>query len=124
MEDPIFIARIWGPGLLVPGLWALFCPKNLKAYATCMKDCPAVFQYTSFLNILFGALMLNVTGNLWEFDWIAVVTILGWIYLLRGVGGFFLPGKTYKLTLGSKIFMTAYTLLFGALLSYYGYFLS
>jgi len=127
MENSIFIARIFGLCYLILGACLLV---NRKAFQRVMED----FCESAAL-IFFGGMFALVIGvviilahNVWVANWTVMITIIGWIALIKGIWLIVFPNSVSR-------FMQAYqknerlpvihafvALIFGAVLTYFGFF--
>jgi hypothetical protein len=91
METSRIMARIIGPILIVPALGVLL---NLEAYRHLIEEfsrSPALCYLGGFMALLLGLTVLQFHHK-WEFRWPVVITILGWISVVKGVVLTLLPG--------------------------------
>jgi hypothetical protein len=100
MKHSILIARLMGPALLlmgigmVLGLWL-----SPDTYAGVMKDFMgnlALIWLMGILALVAGLAIVNA-HNVWIGDWRVLITILGWLLIVRGVTNLLLPGKVQAL---------------------------
>ncbi len=96
------IARLMGPVLLVMGLgMALGLWLSPDVFNGVMKDFMgnlAIIWLVGILTLVAGIAIVNV-HNVWESDWRVVITILGWLAILRGVTNLLLPGTVQEVGL-------------------------
>ena len=127
MTASIFIARIYGICCLVVGIGILL---NREFYRKVMEDyCKnaALMLFTGFFPLFVG-LVIILIHNVWVANWTVIITIFGWIALIKGIWLVVFPKTVPK-------FMEAYAknyslftvhaivaLIFGAFLTYMGYF--
>lgn len=127
METSVFIARIFGLCYLIIGIGFIF---NRKAFQQLMDDfCKnaALLFYGGLLALVIG-LVIILTHNVWVANWTVIITIIGWIGLIKGIWIIVFPDTVYK-------FMQAYqrnknllivhsivALIFGAVLTFFGFF--
>jgi small-conductance mechanosensitive channel len=94
------IARLMGPVLLVMGLgMALGLWMSPDVFNGVMKDFMgnlAIIWLVGVLTLVAGIAIINV-HNVWESDWRVIITILGWLAILRGVTNLMFPGKVQEL---------------------------
>lgn len=124
MELSIFLAKVMGLYLIIACAAVLVNQKPLnkilKAYA---KDIGMVFFHGAFALIL--GLLLVLSHNIWTLDWVGLVTLLGWLTLLKGLTRMFLPESAIQF--GLKIYNSASTLILivflviGIYLTYVGF---
>ncbi|MGB2705936.1 MAG: hypothetical protein WBC74_03680 [Candidatus Omnitrophota bacterium] len=127
MENSIFIARIFGIFYLVAAAGMMF---NRKAFQQVMgdfcKNAALVFFGGGFALVI--GIVIILTHNVWVANWTVIITILGWAALLKGIWIIVFPNTVSK-------FMEAYqknesllivhsigAFIFGALLTYFGFF--
>jgi len=127
METSVFIARIFGLCYLILGAGFVF---NRKAFQRVMDDfCKnaALLFYGGLLALVIGVVII-LTHNVWVANWTVIITIIGWIALIKGIWIIVFPNTVPK-------FMQAYqknenllmvhsigALIFGAVLTFFGFF--
>lgn len=99
MENAIWLASIFGPFLTILGLWMLLYSENLMKIFTSMKSTPGAFYLGGILNLLLGLTVL-AEYNMWHWSSLTVlVTLLGWVLLLRGICVLFVPQLVIRMTM-------------------------
>jgi hypothetical protein len=99
------------------------------AYSSVMKEfigSRALIFITGVLALVAGLAVVNA-HNLWVPDWRVIVTILGWLLIVRGISNLVFPGTVQ--TLGDRMIAShggvlagaAVTIVLGAILSIMGY---
>jgi hypothetical protein len=122
----IFIAKLMGPIILAFGLAILIDKKAMLAMAKELLGSRALIFMFGILDLLLG-LILVVVHNIWVLDWRVLITLIGWISIVRGlVRMWFVPAvmKTGPRLLKNEGLLTGITavmLIVGVVLSYYGY---
>ena len=126
MLTSIFIAKLMGPILLVVGISILLDEKSIRATAKEVLGSHALIYIFGLFDLLLG-LVLVLVHNVWVADWRVIITVIGWLSIVRGlVRILFAPYirknapkllKKQGLLMGVAIVM----LILGAVLSYYGY---
>lgn len=127
METSVFIARIFGLCYLIIGAGFMF---NRKVFQRVMEDfCKnaALLFYGGVLAFVIGVVII-LTHNVWVANWTVIITIVGWIGLIKGIWIIVFPNTVSK-------FMQAYqknenllmvhsigVLIFGAVLTFFGFF--
>ena len=90
METSIFLARVIGLIGIISTLAIIFNYKKSLAFdAEAIKN-PLLSYLSGFLFLILGVLLV-VSHSVWVFDWRLIITLLGWIILLKGVGRIFFP---------------------------------
>jgi uncharacterized membrane protein len=92
MQASLFIARLLAPVFVVIGIALLTRP---EAYRSLLREfvASAVSMYIAGFLGLVGGLALLLTQNLWVLDWRLIITLIGWISVLRGVATILWPGS-------------------------------
>src|SRR5262245_16305406 len=88
MDTSRSLARLMGPILLVIGIGMAFgLMMEGEGYANVLKEFianRALIFLTGVLALLAGVAIVNV-HNVWVPDWRVIVTVLGWLLVLRGI---------------------------------------
>ena len=88
MNRSKYIARLMGPVMLVIGIgMALGLVMEGDGYSSLLKEfigSRALIFITGVLALVAGLAIVNA-HNLWVRDWRVIVTILGWLFVLRGI---------------------------------------
>ncbi len=97
METSIFLARVIGLIGIISTLAIIFNYKKSLAFdAESIKN-PLLSYLSGFLFLILGVLLV-VSHSVWVFDWRLIITLLGWIVLLKGIGRIFFPQVVIRLT--------------------------
>ena len=83
MDTLNFIAELWGFGFLSTGLALLINGKNIKKLFQFAESEIAMF-YSGILVFLMGVASI-LSYNLWSSSWGVVVTVFGWLTVLKGL---------------------------------------
>ena len=127
MDASIFLAKLLGPLFLILGI-AL--PLKAKTFHDMIREfigSPVLIYLAGFLGLLSG-LALILTHNLWVADWRLIITLIGWLSILRALITIFKPrwiiaAGRYFLESPRLYFGAALpNLLIGLALSFFGYF--
>jgi hypothetical protein len=126
MLTSIFIAKLMGPILLAVGASIFIDEKSIRAMAKDVLGSTALIYIFGIFDLLLGLVLVTV-HNVWVMDWRVIITVIGWISIVRGlVRMLFTPFviknapkliKKPGLLTGAALVM----LILGAVLSYYGY---
>jgi len=104
MQNAMWLASIFGPMMVILGLWMLLYADNLTKVWTAIKGSPAMFYLISIVNLLIGLTILS-QYDMWSSDAYVLVTLLGWVQVIRGVMGLFVPQLLIKLTMSNAGYM-------------------
>jgi len=127
MGTSVFIAKIFGLTYLVVAVGLLLNQATFKqVIEDFCKSVVAVF-YGGILSLVIG-IVIVLTHNIWKASWVALITIIGWGGLIKGIWMIVFPNSVFK-------FMEAYlrneglvkahgilALVFGLALTYFGFF--
>src|SRR5262245_8018433 len=119
MNTSRYIARLMGPVLLIIGIGmiaGLFV--EAESYSSLMKEfigSRALIFITGVLALLAGLAIVNA-HNLWVRDWRVIVTILGWLLVLRGIMRLLFPSLVP--TFGHRVLAAKSRLLCGPALPF------
>ena len=97
MNSSMLLARLIGPYIIVIGVSLMF---NQKIFQKIMEDFPknpSLVFVTGLLTFVAG-LATVLFHNIWTADWRVIITIFGWIALIKGVLLVILPGTLLKTT--------------------------
>lgn len=98
MQNAMWLASIFGPLLMILGIWMLFYHENmLKVCASC-KNTPSVQYIWGVVNMFIGLTILS-EYNLWAWNLPLLVTLFGWLTLVRGLMMLFVPQLFLKLAI-------------------------
>ncbi|MSO68452.1 MAG: hypothetical protein EXQ82_11830 [Pseudolabrys sp.] len=126
MQTPIFIAKLMGPILLVVGISVLIDQKSIRAMAKEVIGSRALIYIFGILDLLLGLVLVTV-HNVWVMDWRVIITLIGWLSILRGLVRMlfapFIVKNAPKLLKKQGLLMgvAIVVVILGAVLSYYGY---
>jgi uncharacterized membrane protein len=97
MDSSILLARLIGPYIIVIGVSLIF---NQKIFRKIMEDFPknpSLVFITGILTFVAG-LATVLFHNIWVADWRVIITIFGWLALIKGLLLVLLPGTLLKTT--------------------------
>lgn len=120
----MWLASIFGPYLLILGLWMLLYCDQYSKVVSGFKTSAALLYLNSIFNLLIGFTVLS-QYDVWGWNLMALVTLLGWVMVVRGVMGLFVPHVLINMMTKKhsccKV-MGLIPVVWGALLSYIGFF--
>lgn len=126
MSTSLFLAKLIGPVFLVVGIGLLFNVELFRSLLTEFIKNPVLVYLAGVLGLV-GGLALVLNHNFWIADWRLIITLVGWIALIRGVVTILRP--QWIVSIGNRIsqhkaiFLAAgiVDFIIGAALSYFGY---
>lgn len=103
MDVSIFLAKFIGLYLVIVSLGLLVDKKNVDLLFGIYKN-KGVVLVTGVLEVGLG-LALVLTHNIWEWNWVGVITVIGWMLLARGIGRVAFSGTVveYLLVMEKKL---------------------
>lgn len=84
MEVSIVLAKIIGLYLFLICFIMLLNPKHFHEFLSSFANNPALITFSGIIALLFGIVILSV-HSIWVLQWPIVITILGWLSLIKGV---------------------------------------
>ncbi len=127
MGPSAFIAKLLGPYCIIIAIGIIF---NQKAYQKIMEDFfknAALIYLGGAIALILGLLVMHV-HNVWVANWTVIITLFGWLGLLKGIGLIIFPDRAKKL---AQAYQKNTTLLninlvlifaIGTILIFFGYF--
>lgn len=95
MESSILLAKFLGPFIIVIGIGVLFNTKILRQIAKDFFKNPALV-YVSGLGTFIMGLAIIIFHNIWAADWRVIITVFGWLTLIKGIYLIVLPNVLVK----------------------------
>lgn len=91
-----FFAQVIGFYIILMCLSMLLQPERFKKIMTTVLGHPASLFICSATNIIF-ALVILTPHNVWVASWPLLITLIGWLALVKGIGCLFFPEKYVKI---------------------------
>jgi hypothetical protein len=126
MQTSVFLARLIGPVLLIAGIGLLANRRAFNAMAQDVLRSHALVYLFGLIDLAIG-LAIVLTHNVWVADWRVLITLMGWLSIVRGTVRIVFPDQVMKL--GARLLrrdaaMTAslaVAIVLGLVLIYFGY---
>ena len=83
MDLSIFLAKFWGLYLTITCAAMFFNRKFILEHVDHFANLYFII-FSGFVSLLIGILSVLI-HNVWVFDWRVLVTIIGWLALLKGI---------------------------------------
>ena len=127
METAIFIARIFGITYLIVATGMLF---NRDYYQKVIADFGknSIIALFSGMFALIVGIVIVLVHNVWRADWTVIITIIGWIAIVKGAWLLVFPKtvtpfmRLYEQNKSTLTFHALAALGFGVVLTYFGFF--
>ena len=91
METSKVLARIIGPGLIVTALGVFFNLGRSQRMIEEFSKSPSLCYLGGFMALVMGLVILEFHCK-WEAHWSVIITILGWMCVVKGVALILFPG--------------------------------
>ena len=124
METSVFVAKLVAVCYLAMGLGMLLNPAYYRKVMDDVLKSSVVAMYGGMVALAVGFVLVSI-HNVWVQDWTVLITILGWLALVKGVLLIVLPGPFLNFSrafVKNLRFVTACALIFGLVLGYFGFF--
>ncbi len=124
METSILIAKMVAVFYVAVGLGILFNHVYFKKMINEMMKSAGFFYLGGIMALLAGFLIVNF-HNVWVWDWTVIITVLGWLALLKGILLLLAP---QVLVVFARLFTNilwvagVFALVMGGVLGYFGFF--
>ena len=127
MTTSLFLAKLLGLYFLIIAAGVLL---NFKTYRKVMEDLlkNSAFCYLAGVFALFFGLLIILFHNVWTADWRVIVTLMGWLGLVKGVWLTVFPNSVAKVITAhlknQSLLVVRLVIIFflGLILTAYGYF--
>jgi hypothetical protein len=126
MMASIFLARLLGPLFLIVGASILFNPKVFHDIAAEVVRSATLVYLFGFIDFAAG-LAIVLSHNVWLMGWPVLITLIGWLLLIRGTVRVLIPetvmGYAAKVLGNKRLIPVAgvVTGIIGLVLCYFGY---
>ncbi len=127
MDTSVFVAKIFGLCYLIIGIGFMF---NRKIFQQLMEDfCKNVIVaiYGGIFSLVIGVVLI-LTHNIWVANWTVMITIIGWLAFIKGIWLIVFPNtvskfmQAYKKNEKMLIVHAAAAIIFGAVFTFFGFF--
>ena len=126
MQTSIFLARLLGPLLLLTGAGIVLNPKSFRTIAGEVVRSVTLVYLFGFMDLAAG-LAIVLTHNVWVASWRVLITLIGWLLLIRGAVRIVTPeivmGYAAKVIRTKQVIPSAGAVVgvLGLVLCYFGY---
>lgn len=126
METSIFLAKVIGLSGAISTLAIIIRYKAFMEMEDQASKNPVILYLSGFTFIILGSLLVS-SHQVWIRDWRVVITVIGWLLLIKGVLRIFFPELVIKLLAKKKnnhhfMIVEIFVLLVSLYLVYQGYF--
>ena len=128
LQNTIIISRILGPMFIIIAIGLLVNIKNYQKMIGDFMSSPALVYIGGVMALIFGLLVV-VFHNVWEANLAVLITIFGWLGIIKGVVLLVFPNamaKTCKMYQENSALLTIHAvivIILGGLINYMGFFM-
>jgi uncharacterized protein YjeT (DUF2065 family) len=83
VQTSVFLARLLGPLLLLPGIGLLLTPNAFRTMGRELIGSLTLIYLFGLIDLAAG-LAIVLTHNVWVANWRVIITLIGWLMLIRG----------------------------------------
>jgi hypothetical protein len=84
MDYSLFYAKLIGFYFVIVAISMLVNRKSLQPFVADVSQNRNLLIFSGFLSLIFG-LVVVLTHNVWVLHWPVIITILGWLTVIKGV---------------------------------------
>ena len=84
METSLFLAKVIGLSCFIFGISLLLAKTAYQAAAKDYINHSGLQLLGGTISLILGVLII-VSHNIWQFDWRVLITIIGWLILIKGI---------------------------------------
>ena len=119
-----YLAEVWGISMVIISLALLIKDKHLKSLLLKIETEESLFLW-GFISLVIGLAMV-LSYNVWTQSWQVIITVLGWLALLKGLALLFLPEmmKEWSKKIGYQKWLPVALIVFliiGLVVTYFGF---
>ena len=126
MNTSLFIARLLGPIWVIVGIGMLLNQKTFQRVCEDFCKNQALVFFSGMAPLFFGFIIV-LTHNIWVSDWPVLITIFGWMGIIKGIWITVFPNSVEKFMLGYTknpkllTFHSVACIVLGGVMIYLGY---
>jgi len=119
-----YLAEIWGISIVAISFALLIKDKHLKSLFSKIETEESLFVWGVASFVIGIAMVLSY--NVWSYNWQVIITILGWIAILKGLAHLFFPemSKQWAKKMSTASFLPyalIIMLIIGLVITYFGF---
>ena len=127
MNNSLFIARLFGLCYLVIGVGLLLNKKFWRQVIEDFSKNAATVLLSGIFALVVGVVIV-LTHNVWVANWTVIITIIGWIALIKGIWIIVFPSTVsrfmqfYQKNESILLVQSIGAIVFGIVLTFFGFF--
>lgn len=119
-----YLAEVWGISIVVISFALLANEKHLRSIFAKIETDESLFVW-GFISLIIGIAMI-LAYNVWAQGWQVIITVLGWLALIKGLVLLFLPEQMKKWAKKINIqkwmpFYLVVLIIIGLVITYFGF---
>ena len=124
MDISIFLAKLIGVYLLIITFLCVFRKRQVELTGKEVVSSKSALAISAEFSLIFG-LVIAIDHSVWEYSWRGLITLIGYLMIVRGVMRFAFPSEAKKI--GTKMLTNLFwpvcviTLAVGIFLTYRGF---
>jgi hypothetical protein len=95
MDISLFLAKLIGLYLLITSVLFLFRKKQMEGACKEMAASKGILAISGEISLIFG-LVIVIDHTVWEYSWRGLITLIGYIMILKAVMRFAFPNQVKK----------------------------
>lgn len=96
MDISAFLAKLIGLYFIIVALICIFRKRQIEAMSKEFISSKSALAVSAEISLIFG-LVIAIDHSIWEFSWRGLVTLLGYLMILRGILRFAFPNFVKKI---------------------------
>lgn len=125
MDISLFLAKLFGFYLVIIGIAYFTRREFLRSVLDDFYKSPALVAVTAIINLFIG-LLIVLSHNVWELNWKVIITVFGYLSLLKGILNLYVTDWGRALAVKFKtsdafVYIGVISIALGAYLLYHGY---
>jgi uncharacterized protein YjeT (DUF2065 family) len=124
MDISLFLAKLLGLYFLIVAILCIFRKRQMATTGKELASSRSALAVSGEISLLFG-LVIAVDHSIWEMSWVGLITLLGYLLILKGILRFAFPARVKelmaKVSNGGYWLICLIMLAVGAYLTYCGF---
>ena len=119
-----FLAKLLGIYFLICGLIMIFRKRQVESTGKELASSKSALAVSAEFSLIFG-LVIAIDHSIWQWSWRGLITLIGYLLILRGIVRFAFPAQVKKMA--TRVLDKSYwlavliTLILGLYLTYCGF---
>ncbi|MDD5496669.1 MAG: hypothetical protein PHP46_06185 [Candidatus Omnitrophica bacterium] len=97
MDNSVLLAKFLGPFIIVIGLGLFLNPKKFRKVIKEFISSASLVYVSGLMTFVMG-LAIVIFNNIWAMDWRLIITVFGWLTLIKGAWFIIMPETLTKMS--------------------------